>query len=151
MSQNKTINIILGKLCSGKTTFADNNYYNYYNIDISQIVKSIKNNNYRIHDETLDQQIIQQLQIILQLQNNINIIGIRQLSILLSIIKQYQCNIILLYVPDDIRKQRYIKRKSSKDKLSFEAYDELDDKLGYNQLINYLKINNIKYKTINNF
>lgn len=153
---NKRIIIVVGKVCSGKDTFAQT-LINHTQIDIGFLVKEITKTNQRIHNKDLDKEIIRQLDYRLDgFQNvpiNFIITGIRQLSILKYLISQYisEVELIWLDVPDEELKRRFINRQSEKDKgFTFEEVIKRDSELGLGEIEEFIKQNDI-FKIIKNY
>ena len=153
------ITIIIGPLCSGKTYFLNQIDDKDRKIDVGNIVRKIKNQELRVFEQHLDQNILNELYKEIQqaqlLNQNIYIAGIRQLSILISL-EFYIQNLTSTYqrfflnIDQQIRKERFNLRNSDKDvHLSFEEIEQKDDQLGLRELSNYcLNIDRDKTKVV---
>ncbi len=144
---------VLGKVCSGKDTFAEK-HVNHTQIDIGSIVRRLMNEEKRVHKEDLDLDIIAELRHIFTKSQDEKFIvtGIRQMSILIELFGQCSnTQVIWLEVPDTELKRRFINRESDKDKsLSFEEILRKDGMLGLDDLEIYVK--RLPYtKIINNY
>lgn len=132
---NKRIIAVCGKVCSGKNTFA-NNLVLHTQIDIGSIVREIKQQDARIHDKSLDAEIIKRLSKILNDYDSYVITGVRQITILRYLAFEIgDCDFVWLEVPEEELKRRFLARKSEKDKdLSFEEVIKRDNELGLKQI-----------------
>ena len=147
-NRQQYLKLIFGKVCSGKNTYAAENYPNAQIFDIGEIVRQLTQVKSRTHDHTLDQQIIAHL--IRELNwskantDTMVIVGIRQLSILKAIEKEVEGGIfdierIWLEVPEGILKARYADRAAQKDTcLDFETAIKRDSLLGLDEVVEYL-------------
>lgn len=154
------ITIVIGSLCSGKSTYAKQLQDQLHQqgkstsiIEVGSIVRELVAHESRYFDKTLDTQIIEELNkmifhylTMMQTQHLI-IVGIRQLSILKALILKHShltsfgnnMQIKLLKVDDQTRAQRYESRNANKDvQLVFSLADKHDNSLGLNELINFL-------------
>lgn len=138
--------IICGAICSGKSTYAAR-FKGGVTVDIGDIVREIKETAIRVHDKSLDQQIIaslrKRLSAFRKKELTIIVTGIRQTSILEALeamLKKDTYAKVLLQVPTEVLKQRYKKRNALKDaKLSFEEATARDAALGYKELEDRLR------------
>ncbi len=141
---NKQIICILGRVCSGKNTFADK-LVNHTQIDIGQVVREITKTNKRIHNKDLDKEIIRALEyrFCAFSETKFVITGIRQLSVLLYVLEHYipaDRELIYLEVPEEELKRRYINRQSEKDRgIHFEDVIKRDNDLGLGEIEEFLK------------
>lgn len=155
MLETKKIVLLFGRICSGKSTYADALCYitKAKRITVSDIVKKVSGAATRSNlQETshLDGEIAKELI------NNINnyekvvIDGIRQSAIVNRIVHEYgisNIDMIWLDVPEEVRRQRFYARSVSKDDISFEEAQKRDNMLGLEEL--ELKFKGI-YKNIIN-
>lgn len=143
------VSIIIGEICSGKTTYSSS-FSEDCRIDVGFIVRSLTSIEERTFDQNLDKDIIEALLQEIDLNNvtgepAIAIVGIRQVSILEAIMHHCEeigvdCEIIYLEVPVEIRKQRYEARRAAKDvSIEFDFADKQDKELGLYALIQYIK------------
>jgi dephospho-CoA kinase len=148
-NKTKQIIIVCGSLCSGKGYFCKKYFPEYQHICISDIVKQLTNMQTRSELATtkhFDKSIADTL--ILQITNSdhskIIIDGIRQLYILQSIEHAFGTNvkeIIWLNTKNDVRRERFEKRKSEKDDQTYEQATAGDVQLGIQQVENYIRHN----------
>lgn len=142
------VTFIIGALCSGKTTMTQHCDEEDV-IEIGQIVRNLTTLDDRLFDKDLDIAINNRVfQIISKAfyhaPRDLVVVGIRQLSVFTSIEKV--CNdlgvemeVWYLEVPEDIRKQRYESRNSSKDvSITFEFANRQDNTLGLTELIEHI-------------
>lgn len=132
---------VCGKICSGKTTFADNMIF-HTRVDIGSIVRDIMKKEERVHNEKLDEKIIERLRQMFKerSEEDFAIVGIRQISILDALFKEAEkVEVVWLEVPDVELKRRYINRDDAKDILPFEEALERDKKLGLGELEVHVK------------
>jgi hypothetical protein len=154
MIQTKKLTLLFGKICSGKSTYADALCFvtKAKRITVSDIVKRVSGKATRSELQNtahMDQLIAHEL---IQECNNYDKVvvdGIRQYSIVENVLDCYGDNVdmIWLEVPDEIRKHRFYGRSISKDDITFEEADARDEKLGLLELQNKLKSS---YIVINN-
>ena len=155
------ITTIIGPVCSGKTYLLKTIFPTQMKVEIGDIVREIKSESTRIFDKGLDFQISAKLRLIIKKaideEVDLVIVGIRQLSILLLaelFIKAHQLNPqknikyvrTFLNVDSALRRERFISRAASKDKLSFEETERRDNELGLQELTDYC-LNKDKSKT----
>jgi predicted kinase len=139
--------IVIGCICSGKTTYMSKCPDAYRKVDVGDIVRSITKTTQRTHIQDLDSLIIEELEREIhraasERMKGIVIVGMRQLSIYLSVAtycKELCFNLqrVYLSVPLKTLKQRYIKRADQKDVCSFEEAMMKDIKIGYLELIEH--------------
>ena len=155
MFNTSRITLLFGKICSGKSTYADALCYvtKAKRITVSDIVKRVSGKASRSElqqTEHLDVAITEELCAEIAKYRTVVIDGIRQYSIVRSLVEKFglDCfDMVWLEVPDDVRRYRFYDRAISKDDITFEEADERDDKLGLGELQNklkdwYIKINN---------
>ena len=133
--------IVVGKVCSGKDFVADNVFDNALKIDIGSIVRSLTKTTQRIHQKTLDIQIIVQVhKAINATDKDVVITGIRQLTIynnllLLASGRRFKQVTYYLECPLEVLRERYYKRNNPKDMgIPFEDVIEKDAALGLAEL-----------------
>ena len=154
INTNKIV-LLFGKICSGKSTYADALCYvtKAKRITVSDIVKRVSGKVSRSELQNtahLDQEIHHELCQEIDKYEKVVIDGIRQYSIVLGLVAEYgidTVDMIWLEVPDEIRKYRFYDRAISKDDITFEEADARDEKLGLLELQNKLKDS---YSIINN-
>lgn len=147
--------LIFGKICSGKSTYANALSYliKAKRVTVSDVVKTLSGLSTRSglqSTQHLDEAIAAELVRKIKSHDRVVIDGIRQASIVEWILKEVNPDDVLmlwLEVPDDIRKFRFHDRVVSKDDLTFEEADKRDEKLGLLELQNTLKG---RYITIQN-
>lgn len=155
MLQTKRIVLIFGKICSGKSTYADALCYvtKAKRITVSDIVKRVSGKATRSELQTtqdLDEQISAELILEIEKYDKVVIDGIRQHSIVWNLVNKFgkpNVDMLWLEVADDVRKYRFYDRAIAKDDISFEQADERDEKLGLSYVAKvfenwYIKINN---------
>jgi hypothetical protein len=155
MLQTKRIVLIFGKICSGKSTYADALCYvtKAKRITVSDIVKRVSGKATRSELQTtqdLDEQISAELITEIQKYDKVIIDGIRQHSIVWNLVNKFgkpNIDMLWLEVADDVRRYRFYDRAIAKDDISFEQADERDEKLGLSYVAKvfenwYIKINN---------
>jgi predicted kinase len=143
--------VIVGEVCSGKTTYANRYPESIEKLDVGDIVREITQRTERVHNKELDSEISNVLmnrimEANAKEYNGIAIIGIRQLSIY-NAIYAYCVNhvsqalhTVILEVPCEVAKARYAKRAAEKDlKLPFEMAIERDLHIGLGSLLAFLK------------
>lgn len=147
--------LVFGKICSGKSTYADALSYviKAKHITVSDIVKRVSGATTRSTlqmTQNLDEAIAVELVHEIEKYGRVVVDGIRQKSIVDWLLKHFRSDDILmiwLEVPDEIRKYRFHDRVVSKDDISFEQADKRDAELGLLELQEALKK---QYVTINN-
>jgi cytidylate kinase len=155
MIKTKRIVLIFGKICSGKSTYADALCYvtKAKRITVSDIVKRVSGKVSRSElqqTQDLDVEIAKELIAEISKYDKVVVDGIRQTSIVWLLVHEYareNIDMIWLEVPDDIRKYRFHDRSIAKDDISFEQADERDEKLGLLEVGKvfeswYIKVNN---------
>ena len=154
ISTNKIV-LLFGKICSGKSTYADALCYitKAKRITVSDIVKRVSGKISRSELQNtahMDVEIIKELCVEINKYDKVVIDGIRQYSIVLGLSTEYglsNIDMIWLEVPDEIRKYRFHDRAISKDDITFEEADARDERLGLKELAESLKKT---YTIINN-
>jgi adenylate kinase family enzyme len=143
--------VIVGEVCSGKTTYANRYPIGVEKLDVGDIVRDITQRTERVHNKDLDAEISNVLiNRIMEANANeyhgIAIVGIRQLSIYNAIYNYcvrhagQTLHTVLLEVPHEVGAKRYARRQAEKDlKLPFHAAIERDLHLGLGSLIAFLK------------
>lgn len=147
MIKTNRIVLLFGKICSGKSTYADALCYitKAKRITVSDIVKRVSGKASRSELQNtahMDQDIHHELCQEINKYDKVVIDGIRQYSIVLGLAAEYgldSLDLIWLEVPDDIRKYRFYDRAISKDDITFEEADARDEKLGLKELQDKLK------------
>ena len=155
MIQTKKVVLLFGKICSGKSTYADALCFvtKAKRITVSDIVKRISGKATRseLQDTAhMDQLISHELAAECKNYDKVIIDGIRQVSIVEGMITYFgkeNIDMVWLEVPDEVRKHRFYSRSVSKDDITFEEADMRDEKLGLLELQNTLKSS---YIVINN-
>lgn len=155
MLQTKKIVLIFGKICSGKSTYADALCYvtKAKRITVSDIVKRVSGKATRSelqNTQNLDMQIAEELIAEIQKYDKVVIDGIRQSTIVWGLINEFgfeNINMLWLEASDEVRKYRFYDRSIAKDDLSFEEADLRDEDLGLLEVAKvfenwYIKINN---------
>lgn len=160
--------IIVGQICSGKDTVANELLKEgkaNTHISIGNIVRELTENNTRIHDRNLNGEIVERLSYMMLLNATINkedcnvvVTGIRQRSILvwlegflyrLSVLTNKKLDLELMWLDVSLstRRNRYYKRNDTKDSNTlFEIADKKDIDLGILEMKNYI-VNNTFYKS----
>ena len=118
MIKTEKVVLLFGKICSGKSTYADALCY------------------------ITNQDICHELCHEINKYDKVVIDGIRQYSIVLGLAAEFgleNLDLIWLEVPDDVRKYRFYDRSISKDDITFEDADARDEKLGLLELQDKLK------------
>lgn len=142
--------IAVGKICSGKTTYLSSFTDEYCKVDVSDVVRKIINDDNRKHLPLLDVEIVKELKKILkncrEEGKDVVIAGPRQMYIITAL--EVWCTLTnnkieyhILETEESIRKQRYLRRNSTKDKnLTFEEAEEGDRTLGIDDVMSYFYI-----------
>lgn len=138
----KSIIIVVGQICGGKSYFIQTNlsqkYRNSEVIKIGDIVRSLKGSVDRLIDESLDTAIIEHLTKRIKESSALTVIidGIRQMSIYEALIRfSFTSNIPIereyfCTASCEERKRRYLERQDIKDsKMSFDVADRQDSLL----------------------
>lgn len=154
INTNKIV-LLFGKICSGKSTYADALCYvtKAKRITVSDIVKRVSGKASRSELQStahMDQDICYELCQEINKYDKVVIDGIRQYSIVLGLAAEYgldSLDLVWLEVSDEVRKYRYYDRAISKDDITFEDADIRDEKLGLKELQDKLKDS---YIVINN-
>ena len=147
MIKTEKVVLLFGKICSGKSTYADALCYitKAKRITVSDIVKRVSGKISRSELQNtahMDVEIIKELCAEINKYDKVVIDGIRQYSIVLGLSTEYglsNIDMIWLEVPDEIRKYRFHDRAISKDDITFEEADARDEKLGLLELQDKLK------------
>jgi len=136
---------LCGRICSGKSSYRPE----VKRIKVSNVVRSIINTNDRKKLQNtmhLDQQIIDGL--IIHISQHIKmgvkeliIDGIRQPSILKSLLEVFPGKVVWLQVPIKERKRRYEHRKAEKDTESFDKADNKPIELECQEIYGIFKYN----------
>ena len=155
MIKTEKVVLLFGKICSGKSTYADALCYitKAKRITVSDIVKRVSGKISRSELQNtahMDVEIIKELCAEINKYDKVVIDGIRQYSIVLGLSTEYglsNVDMIWLEVPDEIRKYRFHDRAISKDDITFEEADARDERLGLKELAESLKKT---YTIINN-
>ena len=147
MIKTERITLLFGKICSGKSTYADALCYitKAKRITVSDIVKRVSGKVSRSELQNtahMDVEIIKELCAEINKYDKVVIDGIRQYTIVLGLFAEYDMSnisMIWLEVPNDIRNYRFHDRAVSKDDITFEDADARDEKLGLLELQDKLK------------
>jgi dephospho-CoA kinase len=147
MIETNKVVLLFGKICSGKSTYADALCYvtKAKRITVSDIVKRVSGKVSRSELQGtahMDREIALELIAEIKKYDKVVIDGIRQLSIVVELAAEFgqeELSLIWLEVPDDIRKYRFYDRSISKDDITFEEADARDEKLGLKLLAESLK------------
>lgn len=147
MINTNRIVLLFGKICSGKSTYANALSYitKAERITVSDIVKRVsgKASRSELQDTAhMDQDICHELCQEINKYNKVVIDGIRQYTIVMGLVAEYgieNLDLIWLETPDDVRKHRFYDRSLSKDDITFEDADTRDEKLGLLELQDKLK------------
>lgn len=139
--------LIFGKICSGKSTYAEALSYltKAKRVTVSDVVKRLSGLSTRSglqSTDHLDQNIGVELVQQIKTHGRVIIDGIRQVSIVNWILREVNPEDVLmiwLEVPDNVRQYRFYDRVTSKDDLTFEEADARDEKLGLLTLQDTLK------------
>ena len=146
VNTNKIV-LLFGKICSGKSTYADALCYitKAKRITVSDIVKRVSGKVSRSELQNtahMDQEICKELCQEINKYDKVIIDGIRQHSIVIGLAAEYgleNLDLVWLEVPDEVRRHRFYDRLVSKDDISFEEADARDEKLGLKELQDKLK------------
>lgn len=154
MIKTNRIVLLFGKICSGKSTYADALCYitKAKRITVSDIVKRVsgKASRSELQNTThLDQDICYELCQEINKYDKVVIDGIRQYTIVTGLIAEYgldAIDMVWLEVSDEERRNRFSDRSdafgtgpASKDDIAFEEADLRDEKLGLKELQDKLK------------
>lgn len=147
MIKTNRIVLLFGKICSGKSTYANALSYitKAKRITVSDIVKRVsgKASRSELQDTAhMDQDICYELCCEINKYDKVVIDGIRQYTIVMGLVAEYgleNIDLVWLEVPDDVRKYRFYDRAVSKDDITFEEADARDEKLGLKELQENLK------------
>lgn len=146
VSDMKQVMFLTGKICSGKTYFAKHYAPNHTYLSVSSIVKGLISSNKRSElqqtskfDKQIADEVIRFISQSFLSSDKVLIDGVRQLSILVSVLRYFKPSIITndvqfrlvwLTVPNTILKKRYNKQTDKKNDLSFEEAIKRDNELG---------------------
>ena len=155
MIKTNRIVLLFGKICSGKSTYANALSYitKAKRITVSDIVKRVSGKVSRSELQNtahMDQDICHELCQEINKYDKVVIDGIRQYTIVLGLAAEYgleNLDLVWLEVPDDVRRYRFHDRAISKDDITFEEADLRDESLGLKELQDKLKDS---YIVINN-
>lgn len=155
MIETNQIVLLFGKICSGKSTYADALCYvtKAKRITVSDIVKRVSGKVSRSELQNtahMDLSICEELASEIKKYDKVVVDGIRQYSIVVGLAAEFgleNLDLIWLEVPDEIRRYRFTDRAVAKDDISFEEADARDEKLGLLELQDKLKDS---YIVINN-
>jgi len=155
MIKTNQIVLLFGKICSGKSTYADALCYvtKAKRITVSDIVKRVSGKVSRSELQStahMDLSICEELASEIKKYDKVVVDGIRQYSIVVGLAAEFgleNLDLIWLEVPDEIRRYRFTDRAVAKDDISFEEADARDEKLGLLELQDKLKDS---YIVINN-
>jgi dephospho-CoA kinase len=155
MIKTNQIVLLFGKICSGKSTYADALCYvtKAKRITVSDIVKRVSGKVSRSELQNtahMDLSICEELASEIKKYDKVVVDGIRQYSIVVGLAAEFgleNLDLIWLEVPDEIRRYRFTDRAIAKDDISFEEADARDEKLGLLELQDKLKDS---YIVINN-
>ena len=135
--------VVCGKCCSGKTTFAKEQFPGERVIDIGDIVRGLIKQEVRAHNSRLMNNIINELRF--------KVVSSQESTLIVTGIRQKEIYEELLDITDDIHtywlevsertlKRRFLARNAVKDSmLTFESVIKKDDELGLGELERYLK------------
>lgn len=147
MINTKNIVLLFGKICSGKSTYANALCYvtKAKRITVSDIVKRVSGKVTRSElqqTQDLDADIAAELINEINKYDKIVIDGIRQDTIVWHIVNYFgmdAIDMVWLEVPDEIRKHRFYDRVVAKDDISFEEADQRDVELGLERVAEVFK------------
>lgn len=140
--------IVCGRICSGKSTTCNQliqNFSSHQIVSVGNLVREMTKTIERTYDQHLDIDLSKILEEKIYTNRNLIIDGIRQKSILqkmIDVCEMYDLTYQLLWIETskEERKKRYEERADIKDKCSFVEYEQLEDRLGIEEvkfLINY--------------
>lgn len=143
---NKKVFVIVGRICSGKSVFSqilkknlELRGKNTILVDVGNIVRDIKKSEQRVFDPSLDKEIIERLNKVLEEHSEkiILIVGVRQNSIISKLeLEDQKTQYIYLFSSEEERKKRFDQRNADKDiDLSFEEIEKNENDLGLLSLI----------------
>lgn len=147
MIKTKRIVLLFGKICSGKSTYANALCYltKAKRVTVSDIVKRVSGKVTRSELQNtadMDQEIAKELINEIKQYDKVIVDGIRQYTIVVELAAEFgldDLDLVWLEVPDDIRRYRFHDRAISKDDITFEEADSRDEKLGLLELQDKLK------------
>lgn len=150
ISFNKAIHWIVGRICSGKGTFAKKCPRDSNNvvIEVGALVRKITNINVRTYKKDLDEKLVELIvdEIITTKAKKIFIVGCRQLSVYKGVQKRLlnlnwngRTETTILSATKEKRRVRWDQRLDPKDALStFDKIEKDEEELGINDFISYL-------------
>ncbi|MFY0656155.1 MAG: AAA family ATPase [Neptunomonas phycophila] len=137
---------MFGRLCSGKGTFCQKYIkQGYTHITTSDIVRAVSGKSTRSEltkTGDLDTKIAEEMIGVIESQKPIVIDGIRQTSIVESVLQHFgeeNVEMIWLEVPANVRRERFTNRAAAKDDQSFDDAEQSDSKLGIDDLETSIK------------
>lgn len=147
LADQKEIVIVCGNFSSGKGHYIQQHYPDseYMHIGVSAIVKTLSGFKTRSELGTtanLDSVITQKIFEYIDKHKRVVIDGIRQPQILQAIVNRYGSqvkDIIWLDVPEQERRERFEKRASKKDDMSFDKSIQSDKELGIDDVEAYIR------------
>lgn len=145
--QPREIILVSGNIASGKGYYARAKFPGYAHIEVSSIVKSLINSSERSElgkTGGLDQRILHILIEQINTYDKVVVDGIRQISILKGLQDHFGNEIkkiIWLDVPEQVRRERFGQRKSTKDNMDFDTSMQSDRGLGIDDVENYIRGN----------
>lgn len=134
--------IVVGRICAGKDTFAQT-LAEHIQIDVGDIVREITQTQMRVQKSELDVQIIPILIDRIRKQKPVVVTGLRQVSILTALLREFNVDdfeLVFLDTPYEERRRRFVNRGAAKDILSFDEYEARDKEIGLDILINALPL-----------
>jgi predicted kinase len=145
--QLKQIILVCGNLASGKGHYIQNKFPDAEVIGVSSVVRELSKFATRsqlMTTKDLDKQIAQTLINRIEKSSNTKIVidGIRQMTIMQTLEQHFKNQIkdvIWLDVPEDVRRQRFDSRKSSKDDQTFDQAIAGDTALGIGDVEQYIR------------
>lgn len=145
VKSKRNIILVCGNIACGKGTYCKTKYPGYVHIPVSDVVKTLSKHSERSElgkTAHLDNLIVKELITQINQYDHVVVDGIRQLSILRGLERQYgtQINkIVWLDVPEDIRRTRFAQRGDTKDNLDYDAALDSDRNLGIDQVEEYIR------------
>lgn len=143
----RDIILVSGRLCSGKGHYCTTNYPDHFHLPVSSVVKQLANTQVRSElakTADMDHLIIQELIHQIEAHPKIVIDGIRQPSIVQALQDKFGSqvrDVIWLDVPEDVRRQRFLDRKATKDDKSFDDASSGDALLGIGDVEQFMRTN----------
>jgi len=146
----KQVLFLTGPIASGKTYFAKHHAPNHTYLSISSIVKGLISSTKRSElqdtgnlDSKIASETIRFISQSLLTSDKVLIDGVRQLSIIVAILKYFKTSIITgdirfrliwLEVPEKTLRERYEKQTDKKNDVSFDDAIKRDDELGLSEI-----------------